>query len=284
MEENKSFVVVEKNTLTAKEIKAQVNLIQSVMEAVMKNNVHYGKVPGCGDKPTLLKPGAEKIMATFMLAADPTIEDLSTEDVIRYRLTVKMLTRDGHFLGAGVGECSSEEEKYHWRKVVCDEEFNATPEDRRREKWSKDYKTGKPFTTKQIMTNKADIANTILKIAKKRGLVDGVLTVTAASDIFAQDLEDMPAEILPEVPNGKPSVEIPKEKVTSPAPANKANNPISEPQCGRLHAIAKSKGYSNEDVHDYLVENYGIESSKEIEREHYEDIVSIFQIPKVKDE
>jgi hypothetical protein len=286
---------VKKENLTAIEIRAQVNLIQSVMAEVMKINVHYGKVPGCGDKPTLLKPGAEKIMATFMLSADPMIDDLSTDDVIRYRLTVKMLTREGKFLGAGVGEASSEEEKYRWRKVVCDEEFEATPEDRRREKWIKDYRTGKASTIKQIMTNKADIANTILKMAKKRALVDGVLTVTAASDIFAQDLEDMPAEILNQdapVANGKPAVEMPKEKAPAaqapapqaPAPTSKANNPISEPQRKRLYAISKSAGYTEEDVKNYLMENLGIESTKDIEREHYEDICTIFQTPKAKDE
>lgn len=212
--EEKGLVTQEKNTLTAKEIKAQVNLIQSVMEAVMKDGTHYGKVPGCGDKPTLLKPGAEKIMATFMLSADPTIEDLSFGDIVRYRITVKLLSRSGNFVGAGIGECSSEEEKYHWRKVICNEEFDATPEDRRREKWSKGYQGQPNYQIKQIMMNKADVANTVLKMAKKRALVDAVLTATAASDIFAQDLEDLPPEILPEVHNNKPEVKSPQEKTS----------------------------------------------------------------------
>ena len=167
------------NSLTAVEVKAQVNLIQSVMAKVMKKDVHYGTVPGCGDKPTLLKPGAEKIMATFRLSAEPVIEDLSTDDEIRYRITVRMLSRLGEFVGAGIGECSSNEEKYKWRKAVCEEEFNETDEDRRREKWSKGYQAKKAYQTKQVRTNKADIANTILKMAKKRALVDGVLTATA---------------------------------------------------------------------------------------------------------
>jgi len=215
--ENKGIETQDKNELTAKEIKAQVNLIQQVMEAVMKDGVHYGKIPGCGDKPTLLKPGAEKIMATFRLAADPVVEDLSTPDVIRYRVTVKLLSRGGIFVGAGIGECSSEEEKYHWKKAVCEEEFEATTEDRRREKWFKGYQGGKNYQVKQIMTNKADVANTVLKMAKKRGLVDAVLTATAASDIFNQDLEDLPPEVVEGLveqspANGKSAVEMPKAK------------------------------------------------------------------------
>ncbi|HIJ50738.1 MAG TPA: hypothetical protein HPP54_06770, partial [Nitrospinae bacterium] len=38
--------------------------------------------------------------------------------------------------------------------------------------------------------NPADYYNTVLKMAKKRALVDAVLTATAASDIFSQDIEE----------------------------------------------------------------------------------------------
>jgi hypothetical protein len=36
----------------------------------------------------------------------------------------------------------------------------------------------------------ADVYNTVLKMAKKRSLVDATITATAASDIFTQDVED----------------------------------------------------------------------------------------------
>ena len=38
----------------------------------------------------------------------------------------------------------------------------------------------------------ADQYNTVLKMSNKRSLVAAVLNVTAASDIFTQDIEDMP--------------------------------------------------------------------------------------------
>ena len=44
-----------------------VAAIQDIMRKVMKDGEHYGKIPGCGDKPTLLKPGAEKLAMTFRL-------------------------------------------------------------------------------------------------------------------------------------------------------------------------------------------------------------------------
>jgi hypothetical protein len=47
----------------------------------------------------------------------------------------------------------------------------------------------------QIRTEPADVANTVLKMAKKRAQIDLTLTATAASDIFTQDVEDIPDEL-----------------------------------------------------------------------------------------
>ena len=64
--------------LTAVQVKAQVQRIQEVMAAVMQKDVHYGIIPGT-QKPTFYKPGSEKILSTFRIAAHPKeIEDLST--------------------------------------------------------------------------------------------------------------------------------------------------------------------------------------------------------------
>lgn len=206
--DTETLVVYNQRPLAASEVRAQVQLIQEVMKAVMQKDQHYGVIPGAGNKPTLLKPGAEKLMSTFRLAADPVVEDLSTNDAFRYRVTCRLLTQsDGTFVGAGVGECSSEEEKYKWRSAVSDAEFSSTPDDRKRIKYKRDGQIN------QVRTNPADIANTILKMAKKRALVDAVLTVTGASDIFTQDIEDIPAEIL-DKGNGKPPISKPQEKQT----------------------------------------------------------------------
>lgn len=181
-------------SLNAAEMQLQVNLIQDVMKKVMHQGTHYGVIPGTQSN-SLYKPGAEKIMATFRLAADPVVEDLSQGGEAHYRVKVRILSAGGDFLGAGVGECSSMEDKYAWRAPVCDAEFEATPDILRRLK----FKRGNNTPVKQVRTNPADVANTILKMAKKRGLVDAVLTVTAASDIFTQDIEDLPDELVAEI-------------------------------------------------------------------------------------
>lgn len=212
--------MTETTALTARDIRANVNLIQEVMKEVMKKDVHYGVIPGC-KKPSLYKPGSEKILSTFRLAVDPQVEDLSTEDCARFRVIARVThIGSGQFVGSGIGECSSDEDKYRWRKAVCEEEFNETPEDRRREKWFKAYE--KPaYQVKQVRTNVADVANTILKMAKKRAQIDATLTATAASDVFDQDIEDLPEELRPEhSESARPEIKPPQER-QAPAPESK---------------------------------------------------------------
>ena len=165
------------------DIISHVAMVQEVMRAVMKPEVHYGVIPGT-DKPTLYKQGAEVLCMAFRVADSYQVEDLSTADVVRYRVTCTGVHQmNGIVLGTGMGEASSGEEKYKWRKA-WDEEFNATPANMRR------VKSGK-YTTKQVRTEPADLANTILKMANKRAKIAMTINVTACGDMFGQDLEDM---------------------------------------------------------------------------------------------
>lgn len=173
------------------DIISHVATVQEVMRAVMKPEVHYGKIPGAGDKPTLLKAGAEVLCMVFRIADEYVVEDLSTSDSVRYRVTcIGKHQITGAVLGSGLGEASSNEEKYKWRKAVCDEEWNETPANLRRVKHARG-KGGTFYKVNQIRTEPADIANTVLKMANKRAKMAMVLNVTAASDCFSQDLEDM---------------------------------------------------------------------------------------------
>lgn len=213
----------EPRQLTAAEIRASVNLVQEVMKAVMQGpskenpaGVHYGIIPGT-PKPTLYKPGAEKLAQAFRIAVSYQTDDLSTPDAIRYRVTaIGTHQTSGVIMGSGMGECSSNEEKYKWRKAY-DEEFNATPEDRRRIKFGK-------YTTKQVRTEPADLANTVLKMACKRAQVAMILNVTAASDLFTQDVEDLPEELRPTETTHEPEKPAgpqlyPADKFTANLPA-----------------------------------------------------------------
>jgi tellurite resistance-related uncharacterized protein len=151
----------------------------------------------------------------------------------------------GKVFAEGVGSCSTMEAKYRYRTGPGDMTDIKVPKsywDSRKDDPSgsmkilrdlanKDGINGKKFGTKKdedgqwyITTasekvehdNPADYYNTVLKMAKKRAHVDAVLTATAASDIFTQDVEDM-------VP------EIPSQAAPATAPPSAPNTDSKEP-------------------------------------------------------
>lgn len=221
--EPRSTAVLDRGAaLATAEVIERTKKIREVMEAVMKPNVHYGVIPGT-QKPTMYQPGADVLNVTFRIA--PKVlrtEDLSTDDEIRYRVTVQGVHQvTEEVLAEGVGECSSNEEKYRWRRPVCDEEFKETAEDRRREKWQRGQ-GGKTYKAKQIRTSPADVANTVLKMAVKRAKIAMTLNATAASDVFAQDLEDLSEELRESLAGEESShapVQQPQRKAEAPAAA-----------------------------------------------------------------
>ena len=226
-------------TRRAADIVADARLVQEVMTALFKEDIHYGRIPGCGDKPTLYKPGAEKIASVFRLAITPVVTDLSTPDEIRYRVEARAVNWiTGAYAGSGIGECSTRETKYQWRAALG-REYSLTPADRKRVKFGKARDGSQD--TEQVRTEPADLANTVLKMAKKRALVDCVLTVTAASDCFTQDIEDLPEEIRPKAEDEnqdppKAPVQPPKRKTATAAPAT-AEKPTPAAKNGTQNAI-----------------------------------------------
>lgn len=180
-------------SLTVAQIKANRHAMLELMQSEMKPGVDYGKIKGV-DKPSLFKPGAEKLLMLFRVEAVPDVEDLSGPDLIRYRVKLQGIHMPtGISVGRGMGEASTDEDKYRWRATYNRLEWENTPEDRRRTKYgSKKTERGwEDYETRQIRTNPADAANTILKMAEKRAKVALALAVTGASDIFSQDLEEM---------------------------------------------------------------------------------------------
>ena len=189
--EIKQGAMADRGRMAVADVVQQAMAIQEVMRAVMKQNVHFGVIPGT-DKPTLYKAGAEKLCLTFHIADEYRVDDLSVgSDAIRYRVTcIGRHQQTGVEMGQGIGEAQTGEEKYRWRKAVCKEEFDATPVNMRRTKYARG-KGGSFYTTEQVRTEPADLANTVLKMAAKRAKTAMVLNVLAASDAFGQDLEDL---------------------------------------------------------------------------------------------
>ena len=193
--------------MRAADITEQRNVVVEIMQRVMVREVHYGTIPGT-QKPTLLKPGADMLLSAFHIAAEPIIEDLSTLHEIRYRVRVRGTAMgSGNLIGVGIGECSSGEEKYKWKK--CGQrQYDATPDNMRREKW-KNSRNGE-YCEKQIRTEPADLANTILKMAKKRAQVDLTLTALAVGDLFSNDTPPPSNTPAPPPPQNAPPRQTPQ--------------------------------------------------------------------------
>lgn len=194
--------------ITPYQVQQQVQAIQKLMQDVMKDNVHFGKIPGCGDKPTLLQPGAQKLCFMFQLADDYQIEQTDMPNGHReYRVKCTLASKgSGSVQGTGLGICSTMESKYRYRNAadyeITDEPIPDDAKARKDEYRKQGYGMKKvngswcwvrfKDSAKQENPDIADTYNTVLKMACKRALVHATINTTAASDIFAQDLEDLP--------------------------------------------------------------------------------------------
>jgi hypothetical protein len=200
--------------MSVENVMAQVRAIQELMKQAMKPGEHYGIIPGTSRKdkdgkemakPSLLKPGAEKLSMMFRLSPTYTGQDCPVVYAgghLEYRITCTMTNiRTGEVWGQGVGSCSSMETKYRFRNQKTDT-GEPIPEDYKANKGhyrALGFVAAKDDNDQWIWAklervehdNPADYYNTVLKMAKKRAQVDAVLTCTAASDFFTQDLEDM---------------------------------------------------------------------------------------------
>jgi hypothetical protein len=245
------LAVFDKGVLSTAEVLARAHRIKEIQTTVMKPHVHFGTIPGT-QKPTLYQPGADVLLVTFKIAPKVAlIEDLSTDDAIRYRVKIAGVVQGTEeFLGDGVGECSSDEEKYRWRRVVCDEEWQETDPQMRRAKWRKGAQ--KPYKEQQIRTSPADVANTILKMAFKRAKIGMALSVTGAGDVFGQDLEDLAddlreqlgdADVVSDTPATPPRA-MPKRKTdpdTPPVDSKQAAVDSKQAAVDAKHAAVETK-------------------------------------------
>lgn len=175
-------------TVDIDNISATMNKIaqmQAVVQKTLKQGHDFGEVPGTS-KPTLLKPGGEKICMLFGL--NPEYEFLqTTEDYDKEFFSYNIrctLFRNGQPVAQGVGSCNSKEKKYRYINVdtIPDNYMGAS-----------ESFTDKYGRTKYKINNPdiCSLVNTILKMAKKRAFIDAVLQVASLSEVFTQDLEDM---------------------------------------------------------------------------------------------
>jgi hypothetical protein len=202
-------------------------VIANFVASVMVQGHDYGKVPGT-QKPTLLKPGAEKLCNLFGLSpaftATKEIEDWTGENhggEMFFHYAYKcVLTRNGVVVGEGEGSYNSWEKKYRYRTV-------------------KDQRVPNPDIADQV--------NTLAKMAQKRALIAATLIACSASEFFTQDQEMDGGE----------------ERGNRPMPQRKgAPKLITKDEWDALGALASRKGLTAEETRQWLIAN-GADESKD---------------------
>lgn len=164
---------------------AKIQQMQNVVQKTLKKGHDFGEVPGTS-KPTLLKPGGEKICMLFGL--NPEYEFLkTTEDYDKEFFSYNIrctLFRNGQPVAQGVGSCNSKEKKYRFINVDEIPDNYIGQSEQITDKYGRvRYKINNPDI--------CSLVNTILKMAKKRAFIDAVLQVASLSEVFTQDVEDM---------------------------------------------------------------------------------------------
>jgi len=184
---------------------------EKIIAEVLKEGPDYGIIPGT-DKPTLLKPGAEKTVDSLNLWPDyepvRVVEDFE-KPLFHYAYRCVLKERGSNIVvESGMGSCNSMETKYRWREGqrLCPKCGKATIIKGKKEfgggwlcfakkggcgsKWGDGAKEIEGQKVERVANEAVfDQVNTIDKMAQKRALIAATLNL-GFSQHFTQDLED----------------------------------------------------------------------------------------------
>lgn len=254
----------------------------SVVEFVgkcMKPDTDYGVIPGTGGKPTLLKPGAEKLCTLFGLSKHftlPTVvEDWTGRDhngePFFYYVYRCSLYRGDLLVAEADGSCNSWEKKYRYRQTQrvcpkCGQPAIITGKAEygggflcfgKKGGCGAKFKENDPIILDQKVGQEpnpdvADQVNTIQKMAQKRALVAACLLAVNASEFFTQDIEDMgtPAPTPAEEMDGMAQRVDREPSAPSPVPtggkANGSKPPLSTEEAACRKGMVWLKAWMEE--------------------------------------
>ena len=199
-------------------MKNKLDIVQQFFREIMIPEVDYGTIPGT-PKPTLYKSGAEKLCELYGFAiemADKREERDYKTGFYLAELTVRLRHRGtGQVVAEGVGEANVYEAKYRWRWVSeRDLPKGIDPANLMAKEYSN--KDGTKFKKYRVENaDLFDVWNTVLKMAKKRALVDAALSATRSSGIFSQSEGDFESYIMGEDDPVQGAASAPKKAASS---------------------------------------------------------------------
>jgi len=217
MENNNSIVLYQapQANLTPKRNNYIVNIGEKEFSLI--RDVDFGKVPKA-KQPSLWKSGAEKVLLGYGLYYDTEIVD-SKKDFDKgffyYEVVAKAYDQNGKIVRTGVGCANTSESSFG-------------------------------------MAGGYNSANSALKKAKKRAVVDLALTLGTLSNCFTQDIEDDN--------NEQRASELLKD-----------DDPITAKQVKRIFAIASNNEITIEKAKELLT-SWGFASTKDITQKQYDEV------------
>lgn len=228
------------------EAKAKFEQVREFTAKCLTKGTDYGSFAGVS-KPSLLKPGAEKISTLFGLTPKFACTDRimnwngegnpDNEPFFYFEYKCE-LYKGGEYVSSCIGSCNSWEKKYRYRKgeLICPNCGKPLRKDKNGNGfycWTKQGGCGATFTSNdpRVANQKvgdvknfdtAEQVNTFQKMAQKRAFIGAVLIACNLSEYYTQDIEDMASFAVSEdVP---PMVEgdyVPIQEVPQPAQQQK---------------------------------------------------------------
>lgn len=236
------------------EAKAKFEQVRQFTADCLTKGVDYGNVPGVS-KPSLLKPGAEKIGSLFGLTPrfklidkvmNWTGEGNPDNEPFFYFEYKCELYRAGEFVASCDASCNSWEKKYRYRKaeLVCPKCGKATIIKglakygggwvcySKKGGCGAKFADNDPLITKQAAGevknfDSAEQVNTFQKMAQKRAYVGAILIACNLSEYYTQDVEDLASfavnveQAAPEMIEGDYTPVQPVQQEPAPAPKKK---------------------------------------------------------------
>lgn len=239
--EEKYISVVPDFVITLSEAKERISMLQQFVKDMMIPGQDYGIIPKC-DKPSLFKPGGEKLCDIFGFSKKVEVinrvEDWK-EGIFHYEVKVTLISkRTGLIEAEGVGSCNSREKK---------------------------YATQHSFS----------IVNSILKMAKKRAFIDAVLSSTRSSGLFSQDLEDL-EDTEPHSSKGNDASGNPIEPQAPKQQASDYNGnqkPATKSQLNKIQALVTEKSVPVNKIKALINERYKVPESKLMTLKQADDFI-----------
>lgn len=256
-ENSKTVSVVPDFAITLNDARNRIELLQNFVKEMMVSNIDYGLIPNC-NKPSLFKSGAEKLCDIFgfskQIEVINRVEDWE-KALFHYEIkTILINKRTGLIEAEGIGCCNNRERK---------------------------YKSQDGYS----------IVNSILKMAKKRALIDAVLSATRSSGIFTQDIEDGYSNNYEQNTNNlstlsttnvknynKKSDSLTKNNTNSNTNTNHNKLPISKSQHTKLISIINQRKLPVEDIRAIMNERYNVNESKYLNFEQADDFIEFLKL------